>query len=752
MAASVRPLPWDKWLIKVLGSLWFLIVLLILMGLVLVGGTFIWIDDMVGAIRKDYYSVAFYIILFLLAVNLVTCTLKRKPYKVWMWGYLCTHSGVLTLMVGAGLTYGLKEYGQMSVPEGGTESQYEEEDVREIVVRSGRAEAKGKSFDVDLNLYRGKESGEGDNLWIIVVTGLVFLAGGGTLAALNMRGKVHGFWNYTGIFFFILGGILVLFSRSDPEVLIQTEDGLKVQVLKYYPHTEFQFPNYPNFEESDDPDDPENPVVRIDFSVDGQQMGGGWMSERDDELGNTGPLTVLYREASLEFVGPFLGPIGPRGILILRELGGALQVVLDIGADMGKTVRVGTADVTLREYRQSVRLTADGKVEPGGEFAEDPAVLFEVKQDGVTDRYWAFARTHVNQTPYKVGSGKSTAFVARYQPPLALNAAFFFKTESNWYYLLTHRTGKKESGVYEVGKKLAYPFMPRKLELTLAKYVRRPVPFPVEKTEMEKDDPQKLPAIYVRIEKKDSNVSKKGWLLFHERRTFSLGGDTVNLTFRPKIKDCYGMDVTLLEFRKIDHDGSQMARSFESDVRIHDKTTGDSYEQTIKVNHPLVHAQNWYRDIVLYQAAYNDRVTPVRSIYQVSYDPGKKVMYIGLIITIAGAIYMFYLRRFLIRLMQGVPKAQDAPMSGPAQLFWLVLGTAGSLTGFLLMGMTGLEVLGLALISLGLVVPALVGMILLAAAWSKSRPGRAAQLGQLIACSWLINTAGLTIILIAGAA
>ena len=58
--------------------------------------------------------------------------------------------------------------------------------------------------------------------------------------------------------------------------------------------------------------------------------------------------------------------------------------------------------------------------------------------------------------------------------------------------------------------------------------------------------------------------------------------------------------ISLNEFR-IEHYDSGMPKSFESDVVIEDKETGEKISKTVEVNHPLI-----YKDFAIYQASFED--------------------------------------------------------------------------------------------------------------------------------------------------
>ncbi|HZN62519.1 MAG TPA: hypothetical protein VFC90_08955, partial [Planctomycetota bacterium] len=97
-----------------------LIILVVLAAILISANRFGGYDISVGALRRDWYgSWWFNILLGLLMVNLIACTVIRKPWRFWQWGFLVTHSGVLTLMIGAGISFNWKIYGDMEIPEGG---------------------------------------------------------------------------------------------------------------------------------------------------------------------------------------------------------------------------------------------------------------------------------------------------------------------------------------------------------------------------------------------------------------------------------------------------------------------------------------------------------------------------------------------------------------------------------------------------------------------------------------------------------
>src|SRR5262245_5561136 len=105
-----------------LASLWLAVAILALIaGILIAANSMSGYDVSLGALRRDWYGSAWFLpLLGLLMANLTACTIKRKPWKFWQWGFLITDSGILTLMIGAGISFEYKIYGDMRIQEGRT--------------------------------------------------------------------------------------------------------------------------------------------------------------------------------------------------------------------------------------------------------------------------------------------------------------------------------------------------------------------------------------------------------------------------------------------------------------------------------------------------------------------------------------------------------------------------------------------------------------------------------------------------------
>jgi hypothetical protein len=115
--------------------LWLCVTILAVMAAILIAANLLsGYDITVGSLRRDWYGSWWFLPLMgLLMVNLIVCTVIRKPWRFWQWGFLVTHSGILTLMFGAAVSFQYKIYGDMRIQEGRSASEFEIEGEREIV-------------------------------------------------------------------------------------------------------------------------------------------------------------------------------------------------------------------------------------------------------------------------------------------------------------------------------------------------------------------------------------------------------------------------------------------------------------------------------------------------------------------------------------------------------------------------------------------------------------------------------------------
>lgn len=123
-------------------------------------------------------------------------------------------------------------------------------------------------------------------------------------------------------------------------------------------------------------------------------------------------------------------------------------------------------------------------------------------------------------------------------------------------------------------------------------------------------------------------------LLWNQPTPVELGGRTRYLRYGP-IKAPLPFDVQLVDFRRTDYPGSQMAMAYESDVRV-TLPEQETVEFNIHMNHPFHHG-GWK----VYQSGFQGETV---SIFQVTRDPGLPYMYLFCTTLCIGILVTFYSR------------------------------------------------------------------------------------------------------------
>lgn len=116
------------------------------------------------------------------------------------------------------------------------------------------------------------------------------------------------------------------------------------------------------------------------------------------------------------------------------------------------------------------------------------------------------------------------------------------------------------------------------------------------------------------------------------RWTLNLTDRSLELPFTLQLRD----------FRKIDYPGTSNPASFESDVTLFDPAKGVKIERTIRMNEPLDYA-GWR----IFQSSYiQDPQYGEASVFTIAKNPGIGLTYAGALILLAGVITLFYIRPF----------------------------------------------------------------------------------------------------------
>jgi hypothetical protein len=631
-------------------------------------------DISIGALRRDLYgSWWFNVLLGLLMVNLIACTVIRKPWRFWQWGFLVTHSGVLTLMVGAGISFNWKIYGDMEIPEGGSADWFRVEGERELVLTSGEKE---KRLPLTLSPY----------------------------------------------------------VSSRPNVRVPLPGGLgSIRIAEYLPNVapEDMFAPDPNGRFD---------VIEVNIHLEGRPMGSQWIAK--------GQVREFNR---LSFT--FLGPEEARYLSLTQKSSalGALDITIegerksiDVQESLGKPVAVGGRTVTIRERFGSLTLGDDSKpMENPNEPEANPAILFDVEKDGKADTYYVYA-LFPEHGVFRKGSGMHQAtapdFTAEYRQASRVSRFWVFAFPEGLRYVLTTEKGITQSGSLRVGERIKHPVMPMDFQIEVSQHIPRAEPT-LRAEEVKKGRPP-MPAL--RVAGTGTAAGSSTWLrMYGEPMRLTLPNGVVDLRFVPRIFSDLGLSVELVKFKNPPHEGTGRASKFESDLRLRETATGAVVTGTTGVNYPFSH-KGWS----FYQSAFNDRVRPVRSILQVSYDPGKPVLYLGCIMVVSGTLFMLFLKPLLLRLVKAAKGTARTPFGPAGTLAGMIVLSAGTLGGMATL-MASPNLSGLLVGALIAVTGVLLAFVMAGAAigWSRRRPTSALELGRLVSLTWCLNTAALVLLM-----
>ena len=630
-------------------------------------------DISVGALRRDLYgSWWFNVLLGLLMVNLIACTVIRKPWRFWQWGFLVTHSGVLTLMVGAGISFNWKLYGDMEIPEGGTAESFRVEGERELVLTSGDQE---RRHPLSMNPYVRSKVGK-----------FVPLPAG--LGALRVDEYVPN----------------VAFDR-----VYEPAPGGRFDVIELKTYFADQAPER--------------------------------MFLRRGELGGNQLITFAYHGAEEALYRNLTEASGGSGTLVVTM--GSETKSIDVGESLGKPVSVGGRAVTVREVFRSLTIGQGGKSEENPALPDgNPAVVFDVEKDGRKDSFYAFTMLP-DHSPMRRGGGmhhdEAPDFSAAYRFVPRMSRVWIFAFPEGLRHVITTTKGPTTSGPLPLGSKVRHPSMPVDFRIEVSRQISN-AELTVHPEEVRKGRP---PNPALRISGTGPASASSEWLMFGESVALNLPTGAVTVGFQPRIYSDLGLSVELVRFKNPPHEGTGRASKFESDLRLRETATGAEVTGTTGVNYPFSH-KGWS----FYQSAFNDRVRPVRSILQVSFDPGKPVLYLGCIMVVSGTLFMLFLKPLLLRLVKAAKGTARAPFGPAGTLAALVVLSAGTLGGMASL-MSSPTLSGLLVGSLIAASGVLLAFVItgVAVSWSRHRPTSALELGRLVSLTWCLNTAALVLLM-----
>ncbi len=578
-------------LIKTLGSLSFAVFLISGLTGILIVSTYL--ESLHGtpfAKRHFYEARWFDVFLGLVWVNIFCATLTRWPFKKRHVGFIITHIGILTLLIGTLITRLTGAEGQMTLLEGEQWNRLQQTG-SDILVSP--QEGSGYQFRLPQNAsdkpHRLKVP---DSELKLFFHELSDNAG----SRLNVTND-NEFYNPA-----------VQFTLASERVGVRRQEWL---ILR----------------------DPENPFA--------------------DEL-ELGPARFRLEDADEAAETAAAGPelhVHPARLVLYRKSGVPIDSVeLPLAAGSSDPLPIADGEFTLSNVRflTHARVADNRLVDEPASGKWNPAVEFTVAdRKGAKEHHTRFAlfpdfdSLHGKDTPnifdlrveLRAEEPHSAAEHDASQPELV----FEVRDKGEWTWKSKKSDGTGKSGTVQKGATFETGWMDMKITvdqiLPHAAVSRTTGPLPTGSDEGETGS---------RVTYVDANgKTQEAWVLVSRPLPIqtSSGRWTLNLTDRSLELP---FTLQLRDFRKIDYPGTSNPASFESDVTLFDAAKGVKIERTIKMNEPLDYA-GWR----IFQSSYiQDPQFGEASVFTIAKNPGIGLTYAGSLILLAGVITLFYIRPF----------------------------------------------------------------------------------------------------------
>lgn len=149
-------------------------------------------------------------------------------------------------------------------------------------------------------------------------------------------------------------------------------------------------------------------------------------------------------------------------------------------------------------------------------------------------------------------------------------------------------------------------------------------------TPLSRPNERSTSALRVRFKEKDYWVGKESFVKI-------IDGDTIYALSYGRKRVELGFTLTLEDFQIGRYEGTRMAKSYESQVKL-----ADGSSHLISMNEPLK-----YQGYTFYQASFeeNQMGEPQASILSVNWDPGRPLKYGGSLLIVAGSVVMALMKR-----------------------------------------------------------------------------------------------------------
>ncbi len=561
------------------GSLRMAVTLLVAIALVLAWGTFYEARFGTAAVQRFvYHSWWFQALLAFLGLNLAVAALERYPWKRQHIPFVLAHIGIILILVGGILGARLGVEGQLIISEGNTE-QFIQMPHMVLVVHPLNP---GEVF--------------------------VFPA--------NFESKV---WVHE--------------PKETFQIPIQ-QRGIQLTVDRYFPNAQIE-------EGVTGDGSQENPGLHLVLSR-GERQDDVWLFSRDPQRfgARSAEAHVLFLEAQTQeefsqLVAPARAAPKSRGVVTIEFPDLKIRRQIPVPSVFGKPIAINGTPyrITFKDYFTDLAIAQQGVVNRSDQ-PNNPAVAFTLSGPEGTQPFLAFAL----HPEFSEIHGRRSVIHAHVTYAHPVNAGLppgavcvVQKPSRELVVVLTGENGQRKTENFQINKRYRHPWVDLEFWAD-AFYPKAQV---VQKFS-DRDDEVRQEALHVLV--RDEHNRAQTWLVRSTPASVLLGQKEIVLEYR---KAMWKLPVTikLIDFRKTEYPGTQMAASFESDVEMNDPERGVTLKRKITMNNPLK-----YRGFSFFQSGFLEG--PVETtVLSVRKDPGTPLVYTGFLIVIAGVVSLFVFRK-----------------------------------------------------------------------------------------------------------
>ena len=581
-------------ILRVTGALWFAAVLLLVLILAMACATVF--ESAVGserALASFYQAWWFRGLLALLAINVVAAVLVRYPFSRRQVGFVITHVSIVAVLGGALVSYFYGAEGQLGFAEGETVDVFAvpEETLTMVDVTTGQTSTVALEPHFD-RPFQAVEWSDGPRL-----------------------------------------------TLSDAGVVID----------RYLPDSTFEERVLPAMEGIPNA----GPALSVSLSPTGSDDPQWLLLDRPTRLGPAkARFRVLDAESFLRLATTEMPSLAPSvGTVHIEHQGTPYDIRVE--KCLEAPAAVGDTDIRVRVLRYLPHATVgpDGQVTNVSPDPINPAIELGVTGGDAVYTYMAFARFPEFRSMH--ASEPMPELTVRFDVPAPLTPQapieVFVAPDGMLYARFAWEGTRPVTTKIEPGVAIDTPWPGKRFSV-----IRRLERARVEQTlvEVRPVRDQRVPAVQVRPI--DDAAAGAVWVQRRVPAEIMIGLKSFSLMFGDTLVPL-GFEATLNRFRVRHYPGTMRPRSFESEVMLVDRATGQSQTRVVSMNHPVS-----FGAYSLYQASYLLAGGQSVSVLNVGKSPGQPIVFAGYVGTMIG-MFMVLLTRLGDRRRAGaVPIAVSA--------------------------------------------------------------------------------------------